>query len=113
MSYLEPGYPLLLCLAVVALVRSWRGAPMNNKPWLMAFSVLGLVLLSMNLVAWLVSRPLEMWDDQAPIPDASAQAIVVLAGAVDPPRPSRPYAVAAQDTYLRVQPAAWVFKNWR
>jgi uncharacterized SAM-binding protein YcdF (DUF218 family) len=78
----------------------------------MAGGVLGLISLSLNPLAWLFSQPLEIWYDQSPTPQAPAQAIVVLSGSVDPPRPNRPYALAAHDTYVRVQHAAWLFKHW-
>jgi uncharacterized SAM-binding protein YcdF (DUF218 family) len=113
MSYLEPALPLLLFVALAALALSWRGSARNHKPRLMGFSILGLMLLSMNPAAWLLSRPLEMWYGENPIPGGRAEAIVVLAGAVDSPQPQRPYALAAHDTYERIQHAAWLFKKWK
>jgi uncharacterized SAM-binding protein YcdF (DUF218 family) len=79
----------------------------------MAFSILGLVLLTMNPAAWLLSRPLEIWYLQNPIPAGAAEAIVVLAAAVDSPQPQRPYALANHDSYERIQHAAWLFKKWK
>jgi uncharacterized SAM-binding protein YcdF (DUF218 family) len=113
MSYLEPAYPLLLLVAVAGLIRSWRRSTKNDRPWLLAFSIVGLVLISSTPVSWIFSRPLEVWYDQDPIPKGTAEAIVVLAGSVDPPRPKRPYALSAHDTYERVQHAAWLFNNWK
>lgn len=112
MSYLEPALPLLLLLALVGLARAWRASTSENRPWLMTISILGIVLLSLNPVAWLLSRPLEMWYDEKPIPETTVEAIVVLAGAVDSPKPNRPYPLAANDTYIRLQHAAWLFKHW-
>jgi len=114
MTYLEPAYPAFLFLALFGLVRLWRRSLPKNRPWLITFGILGIVVLSMNPIAWLFSRPLEMWYDDARMPAATApaQAIVVLAGSVDPPQPDRPYALAAHDTYERVQHAAWLFKCW-
>src|SRR5262245_18967801 len=113
MSYLEPAYPLVLLLTVLGLVRVWRRSPQHNRPWALTIGILGIVALSMNPIAWLFSRPLELWYDHSIPPSDSAQAIVVLAGSVDPPRPHRPYALAARDTYERVRHAAWLFKSWK
>lgn len=54
-----------------------------------------------------------MWYSQDPMIAADAQAIVVLAGHVQSPEPSTPYPLAAQDTYVRLQRAIWLFKNWK
>jgi uncharacterized SAM-binding protein YcdF (DUF218 family) len=72
----------------------------------------GAVLLSLTPVAWLLSRPLEGWYDRSPVPAYTADAIVLLSGPVDPPAPDRPYALAGNDSYARVQRAAWLFKHW-
>jgi len=112
MSYLEPALPALLLLALVSLFRLWRTSTPDKKPWLLAISLTGLLFLSLNPVAWLVSRPLEIWYDQNPIPAAEAGAIVVLAGAVASPLPERPYPVVGADTYVRLNHAVWLFKHW-
>jgi uncharacterized SAM-binding protein YcdF (DUF218 family) len=70
------------------------------------------VLLSLTPVAWLVSRPLEGWYDENPAPHGSADAIVILAGAVASPTPVRPYPLVGADTYVRFQHALWLFKHW-
>src|SRR5262245_63138680 len=67
----------------------------------------------MNAVAWLVSRPLEIWYEETPFPRGSAEAIVILAGSVHSQTPQRPYAIAGQDTYQRLQHGVWLFKNWK
>jgi uncharacterized SAM-binding protein YcdF (DUF218 family) len=64
-------------------------------------------------VAWLMSRPLEVWYDETPIPVGTADAIVVLAGSVNPPLPHTPYALVGRDSYVRLQRAVWLFKNWK
>ena len=112
MSYLEPALPLFLFLALVGLVRTWRGSTKGHRPRLITVGILGLVLLSLNPVAWLLSRPLEIGYDQNPAPSSAADAIVVLSGTVYRPMPDRPYPLAAPDTYSRVQHAVWLFKHW-
>jgi uncharacterized SAM-binding protein YcdF (DUF218 family) len=112
MSYLEPAFPVLLFLALISLFRIWHRSSPGNRPWLLATSLIGLLLLSLNPVAWLASLPLEIWYEQKPAPDTTADAIVVLAGAMDLPKPDRPYAVVGQDTYVRLRQAIWLFKHW-
>jgi uncharacterized SAM-binding protein YcdF (DUF218 family) len=112
MSYLEPAFPALLFLALVSLFRIWRRSTPHDRPWLLAISLAGLLLLSLNPVVWLFSRPLEMWYDQNPAPSVKADAIVVLAGAVASPLPERPYPMIGSDTYVRLHHASWLFKHW-
>jgi|RhiMetdeSRZDD1v2_1073273.scaffolds.fasta_scaffold548360_2 uncharacterized SAM-binding protein YcdF (DUF218 family) len=112
MSYLQPVFPALLFLAFVALFRIWRRSTPHDRPWLLTFSLVGLLLFSLNPMVWLFSRPLETWYDQNPAPNADADAIVVLAGAVALPLPDRPYPMIGPDTYVRLHHAAWLFKHW-
>lgn len=113
MSYLEPALPLLLLAGFWDLFRRWRRSGNGGRPWLQLAGTLGIFLLSLNLVAWLVSRPLEMGYSDDPLPTGSAEAIVVLAGYVNVPVPNTPYAFAGQDTYTRLQRAVWLFKHWK
>jgi len=112
MSYLQPVFPALLFLAFVALFRIWRRSTSNDRPRLLTFSLVGLLLLSLNPLVWLFSRPLEIWYDQHPTPGEPADAIVVLAGAVASPLPDRPYSMIGPDTYVRLHHASWLFKHW-
>jgi uncharacterized SAM-binding protein YcdF (DUF218 family) len=112
MSYLELAFPLFLFLATWGVIRSWYRSSPRERPWLTTIGTVGLLLLSLNPFAWLFSRPLEIWYDKSPIPSSGADAIVVLAGAVNPPTPARPYTLAGHDTYVRVQHAVWLFKHW-
>jgi uncharacterized SAM-binding protein YcdF (DUF218 family) len=111
-SYFEPALPFLLLLALWDLIRRWRRSSRETRPWLQAIATAGLILLSLNAVAWLVARPLEIWYDGNPLPNQSADAIVILAGYVDPPLPERPYPLAGRDTHTRLQHASWLFKHW-
>jgi uncharacterized SAM-binding protein YcdF (DUF218 family) len=112
MSYLEPALPIFLLVAVAGLVRAWQNSTKGRRPWLMTVGILGIFLISSDPVGWLFSRPLEAGYDHNPLPSSPADAIVVLAGAVAPPIPSRPYSLAAADTYARVRHAIWLYKHW-
>src|SRR5882762_3124533 len=98
MSYLEFAFPLFLSLAIAGVIRCWYRSSPQERPWLITIGIAGLLLISLNPLAWLFSRPLEIWYDDNPMPGGTADAIVVLAGAVNPPVPSRPYPLAGQDT---------------
>jgi len=80
---------------------------------LLLFGVSALLLLSLPPVAWLTSRPFESWYPRRPFPGGDAQAIVVLASNILPPRPERPIPLPDRDTYERCQYAAWLHQNWR
>ena len=90
-SYVEPALPLLLLLAFVGVFTAWRASATNQRPWLLTLSFIGLLLISWSPVAWLLSRPLEIWYEQAPMPREMADAIVVLSGAYIDASPVRPY----------------------
>jgi uncharacterized SAM-binding protein YcdF (DUF218 family) len=111
-TYIEPALPLLLLLASIGAVRAWRSSE-GRRPWFETIGIGGIWFLSMNAGAWVLSRPLEIWYSHDPIPQQSAEAIVVLSGTVNQPTAIRPYPVAGQDTYRRVQHAAWLFRNWK
>jgi uncharacterized SAM-binding protein YcdF (DUF218 family) len=112
-SYFEPALPLLLLLGICGLILRWTTSAKRNRPWLETIAVFGILLLSLNAVAWLFSRPLEAWYSEDPKPAASADAIVVLAGYVNAPSPNTPYSFVGQDTYVRLQHAVWLFKHWK
>ncbi len=111
MTYLQPFYPALVLGALAGLVLHWRAKP-GRKPWLLTLALAGLILFSWPPVAWLLSGTLEWWYPDHPSPAGDAEAIVVLAGAVDDPRPDRPWPLLGYDTYLRCQHAAWLFRRW-
>ena len=114
MSYLEPALPLLLVLGLVGLIGAWRGSVAGRRPLLLTVSIAGVVLLSTNLFAWFLSLPLEIWyDDKDPAPRGTAEAVVILAGAVNPPLPNQPYSYAGADTYRGLQRGVWLYKHWQ
>jgi uncharacterized SAM-binding protein YcdF (DUF218 family) len=112
MTYIEPALPLLILLGALGVVRAWRSSGTVRRPWLETISIAGICFFTTNLGAWALSRPLETWYIRNAIPAARGDAIVVLAGAVNRPTQERPYPVAGQDTYRRVQHAVWLFKHW-
>src|SRR5215471_10523319 len=90
-SYMEPALPVFLLLALGGLIRAWRASTRKQRPWLLTFSFVGILVLSSNFTAWLFSLPLQIWYEPVPMPRETADAIVVLAGALDPPAYDRPY----------------------
>jgi uncharacterized SAM-binding protein YcdF (DUF218 family) len=74
---------------------------------------MGIFLLSSNWVACGLAFPLEAPYSRNPTPAASADAIVVLSGSVDPPTLERPYPVVSIDTYGRLLHGIWLFKHWK
>jgi uncharacterized SAM-binding protein YcdF (DUF218 family) len=112
-TYFEPALPLLLLLILADVIRAWRSSEKGRRPWLVTIGVAGIWFVSINVGAWLLSRPLEIWYTHTAVPTENGDAIVVLSGAVTPPSPRRPYPLAGQDTYRRVQHAAWLFQRWK
>jgi uncharacterized SAM-binding protein YcdF (DUF218 family) len=113
LSYLEPVLPLLLLLGIIGLGRAWWRSAKGTRPWLLTISMGGILLLSLNAVAWIASLPLESWYERTPVSTETAQAIVILSGTVKSPNPNRPYPLPSQDTYERLQHGVWLFKHWR
>ena len=113
MTYVEPALPFLLLLGIVDVIRAWRRSNKGHRPWIETIVIGGILFLSMDAGAWLLSRPLESGYSRDPMPHESADAIVVLAGAVSQASAGRPYALPAQDTYRRVRRAAWLFRYWK
>src|SRR5262245_51392537 len=112
-TYFQPILPILLLIGIVGLIRSWRSSVTGRRPWWELISLGGIWLFSIEAGAWVLARPLEARYVERAIPESSADAMVVLAGAVDTPRSGRPYPVAGPDTYRRVRHAAWLFHHWQ
>src|SRR5262245_19688843 len=113
-SYFEPALPLLLFLGLVGIIGAWRNSEKGKKPVLLTMAVVGMLLLSTNVFAKILSLPLEAWyDDKDPQALETVEAIVVLAGSVKSPLPDQPYSYLSQDTYRRVQHGIWLFKRWK
>jgi len=100
-------------IALLGLVGAWRRSGKGRRPYLLSVGIVGILLISMNVVAWGVSLPLEIWYSPDPVLTEPADAIVILAGTVYGPSPNRPYRLAADDTYQRLEHGVWLFKNWR
>jgi uncharacterized SAM-binding protein YcdF (DUF218 family) len=109
MTYVQPLLLVFLLIAFFGLVRL-RHCKGSLPPIL---AVTGLFLLSWPPVDWLLSRPLEARYPIRPYPVASAQAIVVLASAVNPPIYERPYPRPDKETYQRCGCAAWLHQHWQ
>lgn len=113
MTYTQPLLPTLLVIGLAGAILSLCRPKSRWGVRLALFSFVGIWCLSIEASAWVMSRPLEMWYTAQALPSESAEAIVVLSGAVHRPVPNRPYHLSAQDTYRRVKHAAWLFQNWR
>jgi uncharacterized SAM-binding protein YcdF (DUF218 family) len=98
---------------MISLGRAWRRSRKSHRPWLLTISIVGIFLLSLDVVAWTLSLPLEMWYEESPVPQEDAQAIVILAATVHPPTPNRPYPLPSPETYERVQHGVWLFRHWK
>jgi uncharacterized SAM-binding protein YcdF (DUF218 family) len=108
-SYLNPVLPLFLIIGIAGLVRAWRSRE-HGKPWLVTIGIVGCFLISWDPVACLLNLLLEsQYKPLSALPE-DAQAIVIPAGNVYAPTPDRPYPSVGEDTYLRCQYAAWLYK---
>ena len=109
MNYSEPLLSIIFALGLWGAIRLPR---CKGKKFVVA-GLVGLWLIAWPPMDWLFSRPLEGWYPIQPVPASPADAIVVLSGAVDPPRNTRPFALAGQDTYSRCRFAAWLHQRWK
>jgi uncharacterized SAM-binding protein YcdF (DUF218 family) len=112
-SYWEPALPLLLLCGLLAVVLAWRTSTKGKRPIVQTIAVAGILLLSTNVFARILSLPLEIWyNANNAAPSQTPQAIVVLAGSSHPPSPNQPYVYATEDTYRRLQHGLWLFNHW-
>jgi uncharacterized SAM-binding protein YcdF (DUF218 family) len=106
MTYTEPLLSIFAVLALIGILRPRRR--------LAAAALIFLMLVSWPPVDWLLSRPLEARYPVRPFQGApGAQAIVVLASAVDPPHYERPYPLEGPETFSRTEMGAWLFRSWK
>lgn len=109
MTYLKPILPLaLLALLLLqfAQKRGWR-----RRAGLTI--VLILLFASWRPAVFVALWSLEAWYPAAALPAGDAEAIVVLSAGVNRLYPPTPEWICGPDAYLRVQHAAWLYKNWR
>ena len=111
MTYTEPLITLVLVLLIAGLARAWRRSKSRAR-WLLLAGTASLFLISWRPVEWVAAQSLEGWyRRQAPAGDADA--IVVLSGDVESPRPGQPFVYASEDTYVRTLYAAWLYGHGR
>ena len=112
MTYTQPFTLLGLLIVAVGLYglrHQWKTAS-----WRVAlFGLLGLFALTWPPAAAIVATPLIRRYVREIRPSGDAEAIVVLAGAVEDATSERPYALVGRDTFKRVMHAAWLFHNWK
>lgn len=112
MTYTQPFTLLFLLIAAVGLCglrRQWKTAS-----WRVAFcGFLGLFALTWLPASMILARPLTGRYVKKIRPRGDAEAIVVVAGAVNYPTNERPYALVGRDTYRRIMHAAWLYHNWK
>src|SRR5882762_7409040 len=104
MTYTQPLALIFILTIAIGLIRMRK----SKSVLLPAIGLACLFLLLWPPVDWLFSRPLEIWYRQPFFPTESAEAIVVLAGSVDPPRNGRPYPLPDKSTFDRCLYAAWL-----
>ncbi len=112
LTYTQPLFPLILLVILTAAYRLLRRRGQRSAAPLIA-GITALFLVSWPPVAWLTTGSLESRYPDVPLPKGEAEAIVVLAGPFDPPRPERRDTIVGPGTYLRCQHAAWLHTNWR
>lgn len=107
-SYTQPILLILLPCAFAGLwPRRWK-----RTPWLLLLALVGLVLVTVPAADWFISRPLESRYRVRPFnATPPPQAIVVLAGSVDPAHFERPYELLGYDTFERCQHGAWLYQK--
>src|SRR5260370_37904414 len=72
-----------------------------------------MVALTWPPASAILARPLVGRYSREIRPAGDAEAIVVLAGAINYPTSERPYPLVGRDTYRRIVHAAWLFHNWK
>jgi uncharacterized SAM-binding protein YcdF (DUF218 family) len=109
MTYLKPILPaalLLLFLLQLAHKRGWRRR--------MGLTVVFVLALSCwRPAAYLGLWSLEAWYPVTLRPAEDAEAIVVLSASINRVFPPTPDWICGPDAYIRVQRAAWLYKNWK
>lgn len=76
-------------------------------------AILLLFLISWPPFEWAAAQMLESRYRRGVPPAESADAIVVLASSVDPPRAGRPIWIPDRESWERAEYAAWLHRNWR
>jgi len=100
---------LIIAVGLLGLRRHWK-----TLSWrIAACGFLGMVALTWPPAVALTAQPLTCWYPKQTRPTGSADAIVVLSGAVNYPTKQRPYVLAGRDTYRRVLHGAWLYHNWK
>lgn len=112
MTYTQPFTLLFLSIVAVGL---WGLRDHWRTAWwrVVCGGFLGLFALTWPPAAEFVAKPLISRYVKEIRPTGDAEAIVVLAGAVNYPTSMQPYALVGRDTYRRVLHAAWLFHNWK
>ena len=108
MTYVDPLLPVILILVIASLVHTWRLS--NYRPWLLSFSIAGVLIISSPVLAALFSQVLESRYDKRHFND-TGKAIVVLGGACETFNPYHPFAPLGPDSYSRVVYAALLYQS--
>ena len=108
MTYIQPLFPSLLLLLLIA---SFRIRPALTRS-LVAASAVALFLCSWPPIAFLLLLPFESAYEMHAPADKNVEAIVVLSSAWFPPYPPLPTPILGTDTYERCAYAAWLHNHW-
>jgi uncharacterized SAM-binding protein YcdF (DUF218 family) len=110
-SYTQPLLLVFLVIGFSGLLR--RRLSTRTQRILLAAGLGGIFLISWPPVEWLLALPLELPYRRVVMPEAPADAIVVLAGSGDPAHVELPVHIPGPDSYARCRYAAWLHQNWR
>jgi uncharacterized SAM-binding protein YcdF (DUF218 family) len=106
MTYIQPLILLFSLIGLVGLIRMRQ-----REGWLCALGLLGLFAISWPPVDWLLSRHLVSRYRIGAVDLNPVGAIVVLAAGVQAPVETRPYAIADEETYMRCERAASLYRQ--
>ena len=107
MTYIQPLILLFSLIGLVGLIRMRR----QRGVWLCAVGLLGLFAISWPPVDWLLSRHLESRYRMVPVDLNPVGAIVVLSAGVQVAVETRPFAILDEETYMRCEHVAWLYRQ--
>jgi len=107
--------PILVLLQTACLVVIFITNRMRRLPQPRAFLLFTVLLFAATWppLSWVATGSLEWWYSKKPLPASDADAIVILSGAANPPKPHRPVVHLGRDSYARCRHGAWLYNTWK